>query len=244
MLGSQNKLNIGQKNVEVLLSFNVTHKVPVGGTIEIQFPSNPTLVPNIKSHCRSAVTLGSSLMGYNTGKPTLNVQGDVGCLVQNTYSWLVTGFDLLPAGSQVKIFGVIDLPLNVTTSLGNGYIATYSNQDATSAFLNAKTIDYLQTNFPLSVQNLTWKLDGNLTMVQSNPLRINYLGEIKFVMQFSTNLQPYNSGGYIGINLARTTPIGVTGGFTGISSNLVCTINSVATNLKFGCYLTYSGSNS
>ena len=33
VVGSQNKLNVGQKNVEVLISFNVQHIVPVGGSI-------------------------------------------------------------------------------------------------------------------------------------------------------------------------------------------------------------------
>ncbi len=33
VLGSQNKLNIGQNNVDVLVSFTVAHKVPVQGTI-------------------------------------------------------------------------------------------------------------------------------------------------------------------------------------------------------------------
>ena len=33
VLGSQNKLNIGQKNVDVMVSFTVSHKVPVQGTI-------------------------------------------------------------------------------------------------------------------------------------------------------------------------------------------------------------------
>lgn len=33
VVGSQNKLNIGQKNVEVLVTFNVSHNVPAGGTI-------------------------------------------------------------------------------------------------------------------------------------------------------------------------------------------------------------------
>lgn len=49
--------------------------VPVGGTIEIQFPSNANTVPAIKPHCRSAVTMGSALKGFNTGKPTTNMQG-------------------------------------------------------------------------------------------------------------------------------------------------------------------------
>lgn len=58
-----------------MISFTVSHMVPIGGTIEIQFPNNATAVPAIKPHCRSAVTMGSSLNGFNTGKPAVNVEG-------------------------------------------------------------------------------------------------------------------------------------------------------------------------
>ena len=75
VVGSQNKLNVGQKNVEVMLSFTTEHLIPKGGSIEIQFPNNSTTVPAIKTHCRSAVTMGSVLYGDNTGKPSVNVQG-------------------------------------------------------------------------------------------------------------------------------------------------------------------------
>ena len=75
VLGSQNKLNIGQKNVDVLVSFTVAHKVPVQGTIEIRFPNDATKVPSIKPHCRSAVSMGSQLYGMKTGKPATNKQG-------------------------------------------------------------------------------------------------------------------------------------------------------------------------
>lgn len=93
VLGSHDKLNIGQKNVEVMVSFNVTHVVPSGGSIEVQFPNDASMVPSIKPHCRSAVTLGSQLYGDKTGKPSTNLQGDVGCLVQNSFSWVITSFD-------------------------------------------------------------------------------------------------------------------------------------------------------
>ena len=59
----------------ILVTFNVSHIVNRGGTIEIQFPGNSTLVPSIKPHCRSAVTLGSQLNGDPTGKPSSNVEG-------------------------------------------------------------------------------------------------------------------------------------------------------------------------
>lgn len=93
VLGSQDKLNINQKEVDVLVSFTTSHIINRGGTIEIQFPNDNTLVPSIKPHCRSAVSLGSELMGDPSGKPATNVQGDVGCLIQNDYSWVITSFD-------------------------------------------------------------------------------------------------------------------------------------------------------
>ena len=93
VLGSHDKLNINEKDVEVLVSFTTSHIINRGGTIEIQFPNNSTLVPQVKPHCRSAVTLGSELNGDPTGKPSVNVEGDVGCLIQNDYSWVITSFD-------------------------------------------------------------------------------------------------------------------------------------------------------
>ena len=106
-------------------------------------------VPIIRPHCRSVVTLGSQLQGYPTGKPATNIEGDVGCQVQNTYSWLITGYDTLPANSKVSIVGSIDLPTVQTASLGMGYIVTYINTDATNVTANGRIIDYLSTNFPL-----------------------------------------------------------------------------------------------
>jgi hypothetical protein len=162
VVGSQNRLNIGQKNVEVLVKFRTQHLVPKGGSIEVQFPNNASTVPAIKQHCRSAVSSGSTLYGFDTGKPSLNVQGEVGCTVQNSYSWIITGFAELPANSDVIIYGKIDFPTTAVNSLGMGYVCTYSNQDASNTFTTAKTIDYLSTNFPLAIQNLTWNVDTTL----------------------------------------------------------------------------------
>ena len=77
------------------------------------------------------------------------MQGDVGCLVQNDYSWVITSFDTLPAGSVVKVVGVVDLPLEQTVSLGTGYIVTYGNTHASDIFGTGRYIDYLSTNFEL-----------------------------------------------------------------------------------------------
>jgi hypothetical protein len=189
VVGSQNKLNVGQKDVEVLFSFRVEHKVPKGGSIEVQFPNNATTVPAIKQHCRSAVTMGSQLYGYDTGKPALNVQGEVGCTVQNSYSWIITGFAELPANSQVIIYGKVDFPTTAVSSLGMGFVCTYSNQDATNTFANSRTIDYLTTSFPLQVQNLTWSVDPGMAMLKTEPLRTGYVGELKFFVNFDSTFQ-------------------------------------------------------
>ena len=167
VLGSQDKLNIGEKAVEIMVSFNVEHEVERGGTIEIQFPNDATQVPNLRPHCRSAVTLDSELLGDPTQKPATNMQGDVGCLVQNDYSWVITSFDTLAAGSLVKIVGVVDLPLEQTVSLGTGYVITYGDTHATDIFGNGRYIDYLSTNFQLEVNNQTWNLDVDPTLYRS-----------------------------------------------------------------------------
>lgn len=86
------------------------------------------------------------------GDPALaatNKQGDVGCLVQNDYSWVITSFDQLAAGSKVQIVGSIDLPTIQTASLGMGFIVTYSNTHSSNVFANGRIIDYVTTNFPL-----------------------------------------------------------------------------------------------
>jgi hypothetical protein len=180
--------------------------------------------------------LGSALNGYNTGKPSVNVEGEIGCLVQNTYSWIITGFDVLAAGSQVKIYGLIDFPTTAVNSLGMGYVATYSNQDVTSAFLNAKTIDYLSTNFPFPVQNLTWNVDTSMAMLKAQPLRIGYVGPLTFILKLASSLNSYTNGGYIRVNLWYYNTVGNGGGFNGPSSNLVCTIFDPATGYKYGCF--------
>lgn len=125
--------------------------------------------------------MGSKLYGYDTGKPSVNVQGEIGCTVQfdlglHRYSWIITGFAELAANSQVIIYGRVDFPTAAVYSLGMGYVCTYSSQHATNTFANGKTIDYLQTNFPIQVQNLTWSLDSQFSMLKTAPLRVGYTG--------------------------------------------------------------------
>lgn len=118
-----------------------------------------------------------------------------------------------------------------------GYICTYSNQDATSAFNNAKTIDYLSTNYPLQVQNLTWNVDSNMAMLKTQPLRTSFKGEFKFLLNLASTFYGYASGGKIYVNLWYYSTAGNSGGFNGPSSNMVCTIFNPVTGYKYGCMI-------
>ena len=196
-------------------------------------------------HCRSVVTMGSALNGYNSGKGISNVEGEVGCTVQNSYSWIITGFDTLSAGSQVIIYGMIDFPTAAVNTLGMGYICTYSNQDNTNAFTTAKTIDYIYTNYPMLVQNYTWSADSNFAMQQTVPLRVNYVGEMKFILNLDSIF--YGSSftdGIIYLHLYRVSITGASGGFGGPFSGLICSIVDPITLFKYGCKFVYSTGNS
>ena len=151
---------------------------------------------------------------------------------------------MLPANSQVNIYGHIDFPTVATNSLGMGYVCTYSNQDATSVFANGKTIDYLTTNFPLPVQNLTWNVDPVMAMLKSQALRTNFVGEFTFLLNFPSTFYSQSNGGYAGymyINLWYYSSAGNAGGFNGPTNNVVCTIFDPVTGYKYGCYVSGSG---
>jgi hypothetical protein len=133
---------------------------------------------------------------------------------------------------------MIDFPTVATNSLGMGFICTYSNQHSSNVFVNGKTISYLTTNFPLPVQNLTWNVDTTMSMIRSQPLRVNYVGEFKFLINLaSTFSSASSSGGYMYINFWHLSSTGNAGGFNGPNTNLVCTIFNVVTGYKYGCYL-------
>ena len=153
---------------------------------------------------------------------------------------MITSFDELPAGSQVKVIGVIDFPTASTASLGMGWVVTYSDTHSSNVFTHGRIIDYLTTNFPLEVNNKTWSLDPEPTMYISEPLRAGHKGELKFKLSFGSTLYNYNSGGYIDISLWRYNVMGMSGGFSGPTSNMVCTIKRLSNNERFGCYVSSS----
>ena len=118
-----------------------------------------------------------------------------------------------------------------------GFVVTYSTQD-TSAFALAKTISYLTTNFPLPLQNLTWSTDPTMSMIRTGPLRVNHVGPFKFLLNSPTAINEMNSGGYINVILQQSSITGEVGGFSATETNLVCTIFNLATEFKYGCFIT------
>lgn len=54
---------LGKRKAEAYVSFVTAYPIPVGGTIEIVFPSG---VPRIYPHCRSMTNLGSKLYAQGT----------------------------------------------------------------------------------------------------------------------------------------------------------------------------------
>lgn len=66
------------------VSFRTDNGIPAGGSIEIKWPSS---IPLAYPHCRSMISQGSVL--YAQGQA---YNGEIGCMVQNTRSWVITSF--------------------------------------------------------------------------------------------------------------------------------------------------------
>lgn len=112
--GVGNKAVMGRRNTPVNVEFTTTNLIPATGSIEVKFPS---AVPVVYSHCRSVITRGSGL--FSAGG---SYSGEVGCSAQfsnSCWSWVVTGFSAVAAGTRVILYGFIDIP-NQSGYLGTG----------------------------------------------------------------------------------------------------------------------------
>jgi hypothetical protein len=147
-------------------------------------------------------------------------------LVQNTYSWLITSFEELPANSNVMVSGVMDFPTALTSTLGTGFIVTYTDNHASNVFTNGKIIDYLTTSFPLQVENKTWNLVEETSLTRSEPLRVNHIGKFEFKLQMQDFIRQIDTfyTGFIDVNFWRTTILGDSGGFGMPSGSSVCSL--------------------
>lgn len=126
------KLVLSEKKVEVNFNVTTTNIVPIGGAVEIIFP---TRIPNVYPHCRSSITVGSGL------KQISGNFGNIGCLVQGN-SWVITGFSALAAGSNIRVSGVIDLPNDgVAGYMGDMGVSTYGTHEYTNIFTTGRIVD-------------------------------------------------------------------------------------------------------
>lgn len=126
------KLVLSEKKVEVNFNVTITNAVPLGGAIQIIFPSR---IPNVYPLCRSSITVGSGL------KQVSGNFGNVGCLVQSN-SWVLTGFSALAAGSNLKVSGVIDLPNDgVAGYMGDMAVSTYGTHEYSNIYNIGRIVD-------------------------------------------------------------------------------------------------------
>lgn len=178
--------------------------------------------------------LGSALYAQGT-----SYNGEVGCLVQNTRQWAITGFNALNGGSTVKIVGYIDLPSSYHY-LGAGEIITFNNTDATNIRSNGFIIDYFyDANFNIYVQDApSQNVDGQVVMEETLPMRINYVGPLRFKFTLPSNLNGPNAG-IITVRVPQVSTMGVAGGFSYVSAKKhVCQIIQISNYEETGCYIT------
>jgi hypothetical protein len=144
--GSALQLDLGRKYTEILVSFTTQSFIPATGTIEIVFSSNIT---KIYPNCRSATGVGSGLFAAS-GSGALGPSGEIGCSVQNTNHWVITSFLAVNNATTIIIKGYIDLPA-VQGTIGVGEIITYADTNENNIYSNGSRIDYIQTDFGLTV---------------------------------------------------------------------------------------------
>ena len=153
--GNSNGLDwyLGKRKIEYYVSWTTVTAIPAGGSIVIVFPAS---VPKIYPHCRSMANLGSTLDAEGG-----STNGEIGCMVQNTRQWVITGFNALPASSYVVIVGLIDLP-NSNGYLGAGEIVTFNGTHASNIRSNGFIIDYYtHSNWVVNINNhLSYNVDS------------------------------------------------------------------------------------
>lgn len=225
VVGKPDKANMLKNNLEIMVDFTIANPVNLDGTIEIRFPP---AITGIRPHCRSAVASGSLL--YSQG----GAYGEIGCMVQSR-SWVITGFQPLLVPTRIKITGKIDIPSISGTDIGIGEIITYADQHDTNIYINGSRIDYVSTAFMLAIPTTpAFNVDTSSTLWETLPLRVNYIGSFRAIIQLPSDLQPLNVGSIM-LRLSQTSMMGVAGGFSYDTSKKVCEFMDLTTNEKLGC---------
>lgn len=218
------RLNSLQKEVEVIVQFTVQHPVPRSGSILLRLPAT---LPAIRSHCRSATLLGSTLVAE--GGTALKM-GAIGCTLQQTSTLVITGFEALAANQLVKVAISIDLPAYTSTNLGSIEIITYSDTHSSDLYSNGRTIDSFAGSFLLSDLSdaPTWSTVPSTFRVSSEALRVGLKNELKTRVRLATSIQgeTTGNGGYVSFYLYYTRLDGSNSGGFVAPSVPTCTIGN------------------
>jgi hypothetical protein len=218
-------LYLGKRKTEVVVTFSTGFSLPATGSILINWPSS---IPRIYPHCRSMTNLGSQLYAQGAGS---TFDGEIGCLVQNTRQWYITGFNALSAGSTVRIAGKIDLPTSQWGWIGAGEVITFNNTHPTNIRTNGFIIDYYYSgSFGLNINNAqSQNVEGQLLFEETLPLRVSYVGPLRFKFSLASNLNGPNAG-VVTVRIPGLSTIGQSGGFGYASAKKhVCQIMQIST---------------
>ena len=167
--------------------------------------------------------LGSAISAQGS-----SYNGEIGCLVQNTRSWVLTGFNAIAVGTLVKVVGMIDLP-STSGSIGAGYILTYNNTHPTDIFNNGFIVDYHYTStFYISLTNApSMNFNSEITLEETLPLRIGYVGPLRFKFSLTSELLGPNQG-QIAVRVPGKSTLDIAGGFGyNMTTKHVCQIMDV-----------------
>ncbi|KAL4505213.1 hypothetical protein ABPG72_016280 [Tetrahymena utriculariae] len=233
-LDSPMKLVKSRTRVEVNFNFTVQNFIPSTGAIQIRFPSR---IPSIQSHCRSSITVGSGLQQASGN------YGNVGCLVQDTNTWVIYGFQNVNPLTNIKISGIIYLPTDGNAGyIGNLDVITYGTHEYQNIFNVGQLIDKSLSipNSGFSINNFQTKQieDVDLLHIETQALRVSATSPLNFKFQVGQNIFA-NQGrirlmsyqfSQLSFNDNRGNPFQYQP-----TSQYVCNIQVVLTGENYGC---------
>ncbi|KRW99610.1 hypothetical protein PPERSA_03411 [Pseudocohnilembus persalinus] len=240
IIGNNDKYKTNLDYVEFLITFTVPEDVPTEGSVGITFDSN---FQKVYPRCRSAINHATPSQLYNT---VGDYVGDLDCQVQNTYTWVLTGFKDLTSGDTVAIVGYAKNPASALTPSFD--INLYGNQDndlSTNGCLIASGSVNLDSAI-VSAQNLEIKSD----FIFKSSTYITEGINAPFILKTTFNQNIAATTGDVTIQLPADdiSQISYNGnGFiydAALDAYLVCYFEKISTGDKIGCSQTSSTVNS
>lgn len=115
--------------------------------------------------------------------------------------------------------------------LGSGEIITYNNTHSTDIRTNGYIIDYVNDgNFDVQIVNSnSWNVDSEITVWETLPLRVGYIGPLQFKFQLASNLIGPRTG-RINVVVNKRSTINLLTGFSFVNKKYVCKIVQISNN--------------